>query len=131
MDAAAAGVALVAIAGVAGGVSLVVRFRRSHGVERQQMKWLAFAGAVAVGAFVLAAPLAILWSETASNAVVLAAILLLPVAMTIAMLRYGLYKIDLLINRTLVYGALTVSVVAMYVLIVGRMSLLFHDRASP
>lgn len=131
VDAAAAGVALVAIAVVAGGVSVVVRFRRSHGVERQQMKWLAFAGALAVGAFVLAAPLAILWSETASNAVVLAAILLLPVAMAIAMLRYGLYEIDLLINRTLVYGGLTVSVVAMYVLVVGGMSLLFHDRASP
>lgn len=91
--------------------SLVMRFRRSRGEERQQLKWFVYAGVLNVG--VLLIP-----SSDASNAVSLLQIAtfpLLPVAAGIAILRYRLYDIDRIINRTLVYGALTVSLALVYV----------------
>jgi hypothetical protein len=101
---------LLALSVVAGGVSLVLRFRRSRGTYRQQMKWLALA-AVLVG-FSFAALVATggeVFVVAVASAV---AILLLPVAVGIAILRYRLYDIDLIINRTLVYLSLT-SVLAL------------------
>ena len=103
---------------VAGGVSLVLRFRRARGEERQQLKWFAFSGVVFCAVFV-AGP--ILWSLPASAApewiwtvLFLLGASTVPAATGIAILRYRLYEIDLLINRTLVYGALTVTLVAVY-----------------
>jgi hypothetical protein len=84
-------------------VSLVLRFRRSRGEEHQQLKWFTYAGALvppmAVLSHFLPAPL--------GNVVSGVAIAFLPVAAGIAVLRYRLYDIDRLINRTLVYGLLT------------------------
>ena len=95
------------------GVGLVVRLRRSRGVERQQLKWIAFALTfVAVGLGVSAAS-----PQSAGDAVFLLALLALaamPVATGIAMLRYRLYDIDVVINRALVYGALTATLAALY-----------------
>jgi hypothetical protein len=101
---------LLALSVVAGGVSLVLRFRRSRGTYRQQMKWLALA-AVLVG-FSFAALVATGGEVLAVAVMTAAAILLLPVAVGIAILRYRLYDIDLIINRTLVYLSLT-SVLAL------------------
>jgi hypothetical protein len=88
--------------------SLVVRFRRSSGEERQQMKWLTYAAAAyfATLLLVMALPADSAWypAVDALSTLVLAG---LPVAVGIAVLRYRLYEIDILINRTLVYGALT------------------------
>ena len=104
---------------VAGGTSLVVRFRRARGVERQQIKWFAFSGVVFCAVFA-AGPF--LWTLPQSPATAwiwpvlfLAGASTIPVAVGIAILRYRLYDIDLLINRTLVYGALTVLLAAVYV----------------
>jgi hypothetical protein len=104
---------------VAGGISLVVRFRRARGVERQQIKWFAFSGVVFCAVF--AAGL-FLWSlpESAGTmwiwpVLFLAGASTIPLAVGIAILRYRLYDIDLLINRTLVYGLLTVLLAAVYV----------------
>ena len=87
---------------VAAFVPLVIRFRRSRGEERQQLKWFTYAGAlvplVALGDVL---PVAV------SNLFLAAVFALLPVAAGIAILRYRLYDIDRLINRTLVYGSLT------------------------
>ncbi len=97
-------------------LSLVVRYRRASGVERQQLKWFALA-AVLAGAFVVGIPLSLdrllgdaLWNllNAATNAALYAAI-------GIAILRYRLYDIDLIINRTLVYGSLTATLVLVYV----------------
>jgi len=96
--------------------SLVVRFWRSRGEERQQMKWLTYAVAAMAGMILLTnlldaanAPLFALVDHVAS--LVFAGI---PVATGIAVLKYRLYDIDLLINRTLVYGSLSATLVAVY-----------------
>ena len=86
--------------------SLVLRFRRSRGEERQQLKWFVYAGVLSVGAILL--------PSVASSLLQLLVLPLLPVAAGIAILRYRLYDIDVLINRTLVYGALTALLVAVY-----------------
>jgi hypothetical protein len=94
--------------------SLIVRFRRSQGVERQQLKWFTYAGAL-----VLLAPL----SNSLLGNISYVLLLALPIAVGIAILRYRLYDIDRLINRTLVYGLLTALLGTVYagaVLVLGQ-----------
>ena len=105
-------------AAIAGAVSLIVRLRRSRGDERQQLKWFVFAGAVFCAVF-MTAPL--LWSlpyspETAWiwPVLFLLGVGTIPVATGVAILKYRLYDIDLVINRTLVYTTLTALLVALY-----------------
>ena len=96
-----------------------MRLSRAAGVERQQLKWFAYAAVASVIATTLAylIPGVIdtpLWFERAGVALNVATIPAIPVAIGIAILRYRLYDIDLLINRTLVYGSLTATLVAIY-----------------
>jgi hypothetical protein len=111
---------LVALPIVALG-SLLVRFRRSRGVARQQLKWLAYGAAPLVLVGILPLPSQLRrWEEAAGNVLAWA----LPAAIAIAVLRYRLYDIDRLINRTLVYGTLTVVLGAGYaggVLLLGQL----------
>ena len=86
--------------------SLLRRFRRSSGVERQQIKWFLFAAAVATFAFVISIPNVPVVSDIAW-AVGIFAMGFLPLAIGIAILRYRLYEIDRIVNRTIVYGAVT------------------------
>jgi hypothetical protein len=98
-------------------VSLVVRFRRSQGQERQQMKWLTYAAATVVGMVLLTTLLEAANLDFLSDMTGLVTDLLIagiPVGVGIAVLRYRLYDIDRIINRTLVYGSLTVTPVALY-----------------
>jgi hypothetical protein len=94
---------LCLLPGIGGAVAaLVVRFRRSRGIERQQLKWFTYAAALA--------PLPFLVYEVVPGAfeLLLAVTLpLVPISVGIAILRYRLYEIDRIINRTLVYGLLT------------------------
>lgn len=115
---------------VAAVVSVVVRFRRAEGIERQQIKWLAYAASLAVLLLVSAGLIGGLWSSAMADALVLLAAVSLPVAVVVAILRYRLYDIDLLINRTLVYGGLTAGVVAIYVALVGGLAAFFHESAD-
>jgi len=98
--------------------SLLVRLRRAVGVERQQLKWLAYAaGGLAIVSILIIITIAIdtpRWYEWVANAILVAVTPGVPVAIGIAILRYRLYDIDLLINRTLVYGSLTATLVALY-----------------
>jgi hypothetical protein len=98
--------------------SLAVRLRRAVGVERQQLKWLAYAaGGVAISSMLIITTIALdtpRWYEWVVNAIVVVLTPSVPIAIGIAILRYRLYDIDLLINRTLVYGSLTVTLVALY-----------------
>jgi hypothetical protein len=104
--------------------SLVARFRRSRGVERQQLKWLAFTGALMVVGFSVA-------TTTGSGVVSdvffvlgIAALVLMPIAVAIAILRYRLYEIDRVISKTLVYAVLTVILGAAYAgLVIGGQAL--------
>jgi len=106
--------ALLVLIGLVGSVAaLIIRFRRARGAQRQQMKWLAFAGAVAGGTLPLA--LAVYdTSEAVANSAIMLTVLGIPVATGVAIVRHRLYDIDVVINRTLVYGALTAILAAAY-----------------
>jgi hypothetical protein len=84
----------------------VLRFRRAQGVERQQLKWFAYAAFLLVaGGAALFVPLQ---SEGVAKAILAAGLGCFTAGVAVAVLRYGLYEIDVIINRTLVYGLLTV-----------------------
>jgi hypothetical protein len=99
--------------------SLLVRLHHARGVERQQIKWVAYAGALAASASLLNytafEAMDVQWLELFGRVPALVGILGIPTAVGIAILRYRLYEIDTLINRTLVYGALTALLVGVYV----------------
>jgi hypothetical protein len=98
---------------VASALSVIVRARRAGRVERQQIKWLAYGGAVVVGTMFVGGLISI-WSVAVSIAVTTVALLGLPISTGIAIVRHRLYDIDLLINHTLVYGALTALLAVVY-----------------
>jgi hypothetical protein len=114
-------VPMLFVAGLGAVISLFVRFRRARGDERQQIKWFASAAALSlvwltVFAFVFGE---LLSAEGGLPKVInpLSGLLVLPsipIATGIAILRYRLYDIDLIINRTLVYGSLTVMLALLY-----------------
>jgi hypothetical protein len=115
VEAASVGGLLVLGAVVASAASVVVRFRSAIGVERQQIKWLAYAASLASGTFLLGFLIGSLWSENVANALIIAGVAGLPLAISVAILRYRLYDIDVVINRTLVYGALTATLAGAYI----------------
>jgi hypothetical protein len=99
---------------------MLMRFRRARGDERQQLKWFAYGAALMV-MLAMTGSLRFPRADTLSSALTLS---LLPVAAGVAILRYRLYDIDRLINRTLVYGALTAllgTVYAAAVLVLGQL----------
>jgi hypothetical protein len=90
--------------GIAGAIAaLVVRFRRSRGIERQQLKWFTYAAALAPLPF-----LAHDFAPSISGLLLTLILPLVPISIGVAILRYRLYEIDRILNRTLVYGLLTV-----------------------
>jgi hypothetical protein len=118
---------LVPICLVASAVSLVLRFRRSSGVQREQIKWLSTAGGLVAALFAVTLtstfaaefagsgspgglPLPIRFLQEAS----ISSFVLLPLAIGAAILRFRLFDIDLVINRALVYGSLTALLAAVY-----------------
>jgi hypothetical protein len=94
--------------------SAFVRLQNARGDERQQLKWFAYAAAVLLGAIALG-PVA---EQIAGPWVVFVLLIIglsaIPVAIGVAILRYRLYDIDVLINRTLVYGVLTATLALIY-----------------
>ena len=114
--------------------SLVVRFRRAHGVERQQLRWVALAAAVvAPAALVLLAAVAsmtlpTLFNWALFNWALAVCVTILPLAIGAAILRYRLYDLDRIISRTLAYGLLTVLLGGGYAAVVlGLGQLLGRD----
>jgi hypothetical protein len=117
---------LLPICMLASALSLVLRFRRSWGDERQQLKWIAFSASVVVIVYLSAMVASLVfpaktwfagsspaWLSLLQSAALLS-LTAVPIAVGFAVLRYRLYDIDLLINRTLVYGSLTVLLAATY-----------------
>jgi hypothetical protein len=125
-----------ASAGALGSLAaLIVRLRRAQGGEREQLKWLVYADLVAMVVVTLTSvwyaiqmgdPLAYELTLTSS----LGTLNMIALATSIAILRYRLYDIDLVINRTLVYGALTAAVIAIYVLAVGALGVALQASGS-
>jgi hypothetical protein len=107
------GFALTVVCMFAAALSLLLRFRRSRGEERLQLKWVTTAAAVLVLAFAL--PTELVVGEKGGFIAILLGLSLVEVAVGIAMLRYRLYDIDLVINRALVYGSLTATLAGTYV----------------
>ncbi len=103
--------ALLLTLGLVAAASLFGRLRHAGEVERQQVKWFAYAGALVAGGSILTYTISetidVLWLERVGYVFVLIGLLGTPISIGIAILRYRLYGIDLIINRTLVYGSLT------------------------
>jgi hypothetical protein len=123
---------------VASVLSLVLRYRRSRGEQRQQIKWIAFAASVVGFLYLIAMVFAFvfpsggwfqagspLWLDLLGYAA-LCSFTLVPIAVGFAVLRYRLYEIDIIINRTLVYGSLTISLALVYVGLVVSLQYLFR-----
>jgi N-terminal 7TM region of histidine kinase len=108
--------------------SLVLRFRRSAGEERQQLKWIAFAGALSTTGFIVMATI------PDGPEPVLSFIVLVPfiaIAAGVAILKYRLYDIDVVINKTLVYGSLAAFITAVYVAIVVGIGAAIGQGSKP
>ena len=108
-----------------------MRLRRAVGVERQQIKWFAYAAVATVSGTILAYVIPLMlhtptWFERAGFVFNVVFIPAIPISVGIAILRYRLYDIDLLINRTLVYSSLTATLVAVYFGSVATMQAFFR-----
>jgi hypothetical protein len=124
-----AGDVLAGIAFVLAAASVVIRFRRSRGVERQQLKWFAYVGVLAAVGLGVAMVAVLFGTQPGEDGggttldilgavgwftALFAIVVGIPVATGMAILRHRLYDIDVVINRTLVYGALTATLLLSY-----------------
>jgi hypothetical protein len=121
----------VAVAILAAAVSMVFRYRAAGTEQRQQIKWMAYAGALLVLAFITGNLMTVIgtstWDDAGPDMLVTIGMAAIPLAAGVAILRYNLYDIDRIINRTLVYGLLTAGLSATYFgLIVGLQPVLRH-----
>ena len=137
---------VVLIGGVALGLTIVYaqiyRYRRvSNSVERQQTKWVVFGLAAWIVTVMFLAVLwvqrqlippseQIPWWASASEPFWFLSMNILPVTLTMAVLRYRLFDIDYIINRALVYGGLTAGVAALYVFVIGGLGLLLQSSSN-
>jgi hypothetical protein len=115
--------ALIGLLALFAAASVIIRFRQAKGVERQQLKWFAYAAALPAAYF----GISVLLEPQGNLADVLffISIAVVPAAIGIAILRYRLYEIDRLINRTLVYGLLTALLGAVYAAVILGLGHLF------
>ncbi|MGI9623468.1 MAG: sensor histidine kinase [Acidimicrobiales bacterium] len=102
-----------------GATSVILRFRRSRGVARRQLKWLAYG--TAVGSVVVAAAGTGGTDSLLQATVVAVGLAMIPAAIGVAILRYNLFDIDVVISRSIVFGALAVFITAVYAVVVGTL----------
>jgi hypothetical protein len=117
---------LYAVALVAAASSVVVRFRRSRGDERQQLKWFAYAGTLAAAGISVAAGY-----EVVLATAIVVGIAGLGAATAVAIVSHRLYDIDLLINRTLVYAAVTTVLLLVYLGLSAAATALLGGHGRP
>ena len=110
-------------------ISLFIRLRRARGPERQQIKWFVYAVALVVSAAIVTYPVSeaigSVWLKWIGFVPFIVGVMSIPISMGVAIMRYRLYDIDIIINRTLVYGPLTATLVALYFGGVVLLQLLF------
>ncbi|HZB60765.1 MAG TPA: hypothetical protein VFA73_16405 [Actinomycetota bacterium] len=111
-------------------VCVILRFRSSRGVERQQMRWVAAGAAGAVAGLLLALPSGLGIAPNFVSHIIFPALLCPPVAIGVAVLRYRLYDLDRVISRTLTYGLLTVLLGLGYAGVVLGLGRLLPDSSS-
>jgi signal transduction histidine kinase len=113
-------------------LSLVLRFRRSSGVERQQIKWVALAIAFLASSFILStiASAIGLNGDLIDSIVSGIAFITLPVAVAVAVLQYHLYDLDVVVKKALVAGALVLLVIAAYAAVVGLLGVITSGNES-
>ena len=99
-------------------ISLFIRLRRARGLEGQQIKWFVYATALTICGGIVTYPVSEAigsqWLKWIGFVPFIVGVMAIPISMGIAIMRYRLYDIDILINRTLVYGSLTATLVALY-----------------
>ena len=127
---------LLVAAGLAAIVSLAFRYRRAGTVEREQLKWLVYAGGLIVAATLAGILIGAIGpgsndANNLQNALTSGATALVPIAIGIAIFRYRLYDIDVVINKSLVYGSLAVFITGVYVAIVVGIGSLAQRGARP
>lgn len=107
-----------ALAATASILSLVFRFRRAGGAERQQLKWLALAAGVVLIAFTVSNVLSSVGLSDLAENIGPPSVLAIPIATAIAVLRYRLYDIDVVISKTVVFGGLAAFITTVYLAVV-------------
>ncbi|MEO8292214.1 MAG: histidine kinase [Actinomycetota bacterium] len=119
------GLLIIPIGMLGSAVALVQRYRRSAGMERQQMKWLAYAAALVAFTYAGVMVASLLKGSAPDpgwllvwQTVSISTFALIPIAIGFAVLKYRLYDIDVVINRTIVFGALALFIGAVYVAVV-------------
>jgi hypothetical protein len=112
-----------------GASSMLARLRHAGTIERQQIKWFAYATAVAISGVILKNTLypavGVRWIWWVGLVLTTVGVVSSPIAMGVAILRYRLYQIDLIINRTLVYAPLTALLVVLYFVVIVLLQSLF------
>ena len=113
-------------------LSLVLRFRRSSGVERQQIKWVALAVALLASSFLLSTVASAIGlnGDLIDSIVSGIAFIALPVAVAVAVLQYHLYELDVVVKKALVAGALVLLVIAAYAAVVGLLGVITSGNES-
>jgi signal transduction histidine kinase len=113
-------------------LSLVLRFRRSSGVERQQIKWVALAVALLASSFLLSTVASAIGlnGDLIDSIVSGIAFIALPVAVAVAVLQYHLYELDVVVKKALVAGALVLLVIAAYAAVVGLLGVVTSGNES-
>ena len=114
----------------AAAVCVVLRFRASRGVERQQLRWVAAGAAVAVAGPAVLVPLEALVFRVTPNAFSIPLLLSIPLAIAVAVLRYRLWDLDRLISRTITYALVTALLVTPYLLILPVVTRLVGGSGS-
>jgi signal transduction histidine kinase len=121
------GIILTFVLGIASAASLVIRLRHASGDERAQLKWFAYASAFLVAAIIANSPLV----GVGGNVLPGIALMMVPAAIGIAMFRYRLYDIDVVINKTIVVAVLAAFVTAVYLAVVVGISRLINTAGEP
>ncbi len=99
-------------------ISVFLRFRRARGIERQQLKWFTYGLAISILMLIIILIAVFTTPSGSPGTLFYLAVVCIPISAGIAMLRYRLYDIDVLIHRTLVYGLLTAALVVVYLVLV-------------
>jgi signal transduction histidine kinase len=113
-------------------LAVVLRFRRARGIERVQMKWplLGVSGLVAQAIMLLFFPTVAAWDAQHDYLLTWTFAMLFPLSIGVAILRHNLWDIDIIVNRTVVYGSLTAVIVAIYIAIVAGLGALFQSQTN-